>query len=101
MRIKLRKQLTDFTGHIGKSAKLGPAMTGSRTFNNIPSKKLLNRAALPAESNIRAPPSDCNGGIDEPTPRTDSFNVLHIFLVEEAEVSFSLHFALYLARAFV
>ena len=66
-------------------------MTGNRAFNNIhrlnPIKTVLKRAALPAGSETRVPPSDCNGRIDEPTPTTDSFNVLHQLLPEEAEAN--------------
>ena len=99
---KLRKQPWDLKGSKDKSTKLELAMTG-RTVNQfprlLPIKKLINRAALPAGSETRMPPSDFNGGIDEPTIKTDFSNVPQ-FLVEEAEASFSLHFALCLEHAF-
>ena len=44
--------------------------------------KQFNRVA---GSDTKEPLSDCNGGSDYPLPKTDSFNVFHQFLVEEAE----------------
>ena len=61
---------------------------------------MFSRAAKAARSDTRSLPPDFNGGIDEPTPRTDSYNVLHQLIVEEGEVSVFLNFVVYLARTF-
>mgnify|MGYP006897347633 CR=1 FL=1 len=52
-------------------------MIGNRAVNNTPRrpavKKMLNIAALPDGSETKAPPSNCNGGIDDPTPDHHEF----------------------------
>ena len=82
--MKLRKHSLDLTRPKRKNNKLGLTMMRNKTVNNIPralpfTKNCSIGAIIPTGSESRAPPSDCNEGIDEPTSRTDSFNVLNEF----------------------